>query len=215
MVALAAMSDQALACTFRELQHELPARLYRVLHNWEDARDAAQTAFLKCWRRRERLHDVRDLRSWLFRIGLNAALDLRRQVAVRRAVPLDALGDTVPKHAGADTADEVLHREELELLRHALRQLRPAEREVFVLRQDVGLTYDEIAAARGQPVGTVKTLMRAAVRKLRHRLGERPAAGGRHRDAPLHTSSQRQRGEHTSPKRQRGEGVALAGASGL
>jgi RNA polymerase sigma-70 factor (ECF subfamily) len=176
MAPQAVMSDDSLAGTFQELQHELPVRLYHVLRNWEDARDAAQTAFLRCWRWRDRLHDVRDVRSWLFRIGLNAALDLRRQVAVRRAVPLDALGDTVATHAGADAADEVLHQEELDLLRHALRELRPAEREVFVLRQDVGLTYDEIAAARDQPVGTVKSLMRAAVRKLRHRLGEPAAA---------------------------------------
>jgi RNA polymerase sigma-70 factor (ECF subfamily) len=176
MAPQAVMSEEMLAGTFQEIYHDLLARLFRVLRNWEDARDAAQTAFLRCWRWRDRLYSVRDLRAWLFRVGLNAALDLRRQVEVRRAVPLDALGDTLPARSGAPAVDELLHRERLQLLKDALHHLRPAEREVFVLRQDVGLSYDEIADLRGQPVGTVKTLMRSALRTLRVRLGERTAA---------------------------------------
>jgi RNA polymerase sigma-70 factor, ECF subfamily len=172
----AALSDDVLVGTFREIYHDLLPRLFRILRNWEDARDAAQTAFLRCWRWRDRLDTVKDLRAWLFRVGLNAALDLRRQGEVRRAVPLEALGDTLPTRSGANAADEVLHRERLQRLQDALRKLRPAEREIFVLRQDVGLTYEEIAVARGQPVGTVKTQMRAALRKLRERLGEPVAA---------------------------------------
>ena len=175
MLRQAAVSEHILTGTFREIYHDLLARLFRILRNWEDAQDAAQTAFLRCWQWRDRLGAVRDLRAWLFRIGLNAALDLRRQKAVRRAVPLEALGDTLPARSGATSVDELLHRERLQFLQDALRRLRPAEREVFVLRQDVGLTYEEIAVARGQPIGTVKTLMRTALRKLRVRLGERAA----------------------------------------
>src|SRR5262245_47850689 len=176
MTPQAATSDHALVCTFEEIHHDLLARLFRILRNWEDARDAAQTAFLRCWRWRDRLDTVKDLRAWLYRVGLNAALDLRRQGEVRRAVPLEALGDTLPTRSGANAADEALHRECLQLLQDALRKLRPAEREVFILRQDVGLTYEEIAVGRGQPVGTIKTQMRAAVRKLRERLGQLAAA---------------------------------------
>jgi len=171
MVQQAVMPDDLLVTTFREVYQDLLARLFRILRNWEDARDAAQTAFLHCWRWRDRLDTVKDVRAWLFRVGQNAALDLRRQGEVRRAVPLEALGGTLPTRSGANAADEVLHRERLQLLQDALRKLRPAEREVFILRQDVGLTYEEIAVARNQPVGTIKTQMHAAVRKLRKRLG--------------------------------------------
>ena len=55
---------------------------------------------------------------------------------------------------------------------------------MFVLRLEVALTYEAIAAARGQPVGTVKTLMRAALRKLRHRLADHRAGEGPHRSCP-------------------------------
>ncbi len=55
----------------------------------------------------------------------------------------------------------------LERLRRAIMELRPDEKEVFLLRQNGELTYDQIAEVRGSPVGTVKTQMRSAVQKLR------------------------------------------------
>jgi RNA polymerase sigma-70 factor (ECF subfamily) len=168
--------ENALSRAFREAHHDLMGALYGVLGNWEDARDAAQTAFLKCWKVRDELENVRDLRAWLFRVSLNAARDLRRKQQLRRSVSLEALGDALPAHAGESAEDEAVHRERLRRLQSALRELRPSEREVFILRQDTGLTYEEIAEARGYPIGTVKTLMRLALRKLRHRLSEAPAA---------------------------------------
>jgi RNA polymerase sigma-70 factor (ECF subfamily) len=167
-------SEHVLAKTFREAHHDLMGLLFRILGNWEDARDAAQTGFLKCWKLRHELDNVRDLRSWLFRVTLNSARDIRRREGIRRALPLDALGDTVPNHGGLSTEDELVHRERLRRLQTALRELRPAEREVFILRQDTGLTYEEIAEARGYPIGTVKTHMRMALRNLRARLAEEP-----------------------------------------
>lgn len=161
---------------FAELAPELTGRLFLILHDWEDARDATQTAFLRCWRRRDRLVGVRDLRAWLLRIGVNVALDLRRQADRRRAVSLEELADTVPERSRAGAEAEALRRERLDLLRAALGQLRPAEREVFVLRQQGGLTYAAIAAARGQPVGTVKTLMHTALTKLRERFADQRGA---------------------------------------
>jgi RNA polymerase sigma-70 factor (ECF subfamily) len=168
--------EHVLARTYLDVHAELVGLLFGVLRNWEDARDAAQNGFLKCWKFRNELDNIRDLRSWLIHVSLNAARDLRRREEIRRAVPLDVLGDSVPTRSGATAEDEVIHRERLWRLQAALRELRPAEREVFILRQDTGLTYEEIAEARGYPVGTVKTLMRMALRKLRHRLVEVEAA---------------------------------------
>lgn len=57
--------------------------------------------------------------------------------------------------------------ETLDRLRIAIGQLRQDEKEVFLLRQNGDLTYEEIAVIRRAPVGTVKTQMRAALSKLR------------------------------------------------
>ena len=61
--------------------------------------------------------------------------------------------------------------ESLQQLRQALSDLRPEEKEVFLLRQNGELTYEQIAEMHNRPVGTVKTQMRRALHKLRKVLG--------------------------------------------
>ena len=61
--------------------------------------------------------------------------------------------------------------EAAEFLRQALLHLRPEEKEVFLLRQNGELTYEQIAELHNRPVGTVKTQMRSALQKLRKVLG--------------------------------------------
>ena len=51
--------------------------------------------------------------------------------------------------------------------RDALMHLRPEEKEVFLLRQNGALTYEQIAELHARPVGTIKTQMRSALMKLR------------------------------------------------
>ena len=66
----------------------------------------------------------------------------------------------------------VEHDERLARLREALRELRPEEQEVFLLRQNGELTYEEIATTLDVPTGTVKTRMRLALARLREVLEE-------------------------------------------
>jgi RNA polymerase sigma-70 factor (ECF subfamily) len=63
-----------------------------------------------------------------------------------------------------------MHRERLAMLRGAIGRLRPEQREIFLLRQDGQMTYEQIAEAVSSPVGTVKTRMRLALAKLRESL---------------------------------------------
>ena len=58
-------------------------------------------------------------------------------------------------------------RESVERVRLAIHGLRQEEKEVFLLRQNGELTYEQIAEIRNRPVGTVKTQMRSALQKLR------------------------------------------------
>jgi RNA polymerase sigma-70 factor (ECF subfamily) len=156
---------------FNEVRAELVSTLFFVLGNHEDAQDAAQDAFLKCWRTRAGLADVRNLRAWIFRVGLNAAKDLQRSAWRRRAKPLGLA--TEGETPAASPAETLEVKEDLEQLRTALHELRPEEKAVFLLRQNGDLTYEEIAHLRRSPVGTVKTQMRAALQKLRRALKEK------------------------------------------
>jgi len=152
--------------TFNELRDELVSTLWYMLGSEQDAQDVAQEAFLRCWRTQDGLPEVQNLRAWIFRVGLNAAKDLQRSAWRRRVRPL--LGAEV-KPIVDDTApgQGVEERETLGQVRQALMQLRPEEKEVFLLRQNGELTYEQIAELRNRPVGTVKTQMRSALQKLR------------------------------------------------
>ncbi|MFN4259352.1 MAG: RNA polymerase sigma factor [Gemmataceae bacterium] len=152
--------------TFQELRDDLLSTLFFLLGHTEDVQDVAQEVFMKCWRAREGLAGIQDLRAWIFRIGLNTAKDLRRSAWKRRARPLQGEPNMImSRHA--PPAEEAENREDCERLRQAILALRPEEQEVFLLRQNGDLTYEQIAEIRHSPVGTVKTQMRSALQKLR------------------------------------------------
>ncbi|MBI2807824.1 MAG: RNA polymerase sigma factor [Planctomycetes bacterium] len=159
-------TEDRLIAAFNELKEELIGTLLFVLGNREDARDAAQDAFIKCWNAREQLPQVINLRAWIFRVCFNTAKDMQRSAWNRRAKPLQAEQYTMMAKDAAPEKD-LERKESIERLRRAILDLREEEKDVFLLRQNGELTYDEIAAMRGCPVSTVKTQMRSALEKLR------------------------------------------------
>lgn len=159
-------SADRLVRAFNDMRDELVSSLLYLLGNREDAQDAAQEAFIKCWRSQETLPDVQNLRAWIFRVGLNTAKDMQRSAWSRKAKPFAADEGLIEGRDGP-IADQLEEREDLGRLQAALLGLRTDEKEVFLLRQNGGLTYEEIAELRKAPVGTVKTQMRSALHKLR------------------------------------------------
>jgi len=157
---------------FSASQAELLGTLYCMLGNSEDARDALQETFVKCWRNRDRVPEIANLRAWIFRIALNTGRDMRSTAWRRRRRPLVKGEETLVADNVAPQAD-ASRREQLGLVRRELRRLRHEEQEVFLLRQNGRMTYQEIAEAIKIPVGTVKTRMRLALTKLRTALEEK------------------------------------------
>lgn len=158
--------EHPVVAAFNALRDELLSTLLYVLGNRDDALDVAQEAFLKCWRNREQVAGVENVRAWIFRIGLNTAKDLRRSAWSRKVKPLVA-EDIMHAARDAVPGQALEERETLDRLRAAIVHLRADEKEVFLLRQNGGFTYEQIAEIRSAPVGTVKTQMRTALIKLR------------------------------------------------
>lgn len=163
--------EDVLIAMFNQVRDELVSTLLYLLSNADDAQDAAQEAFLKCWRARASVPDVQNLRAWIFRVGLNAAKDFQRSAWNRKSRPLPEDDVMLPMRDDAP-GQLVEDQEALDRLRLAITQLRQDEKEVFLLRQNGELTYEQIAEIRNAPVGTVKTQMRTALIKLRKVLGE-------------------------------------------
>ena len=159
-------SADRLTRAFTDMRDELVSTLMYLLGNREDAQDAAQEAFVKCWRTQASLPDVQNLRAWIFRVGLNTAKDMQRSAWSRRAKPMIA-DETMIVGRDEGPGHLLEEQEDTDRLRVAIMDLRQDEKEVFLLRQNGGLTYEEIAEMRKTPVGTVKTQMRSALQKLR------------------------------------------------
>lgn len=160
-----AASHQRLEDTFTRCQAELLGTLYYLTGNREDAQDALQEAFVKCWRRLQQVSEVQNLRAWVFRIALNTGRDMRQTAWRRKRQALPEESSMLS--SGDDPTSHAMREERESALRDAIWELRDEEKEVFLLRQNGELTYDEIGAALAVPVGTVKTRMRAALRRLR------------------------------------------------
>lgn len=162
------IGDASLVEAFETLRDELTSTLAFFLRNREDAMDIAQEAFLKCWRNREECGKVVNLKAWIYRVALNAARDLKRSAWRRKS---RAMPEQEPPMEAPGGVELVQQEEERRRVRDAVVLLRTEEREVFLLRQNGELTYEEIADATGRPVGTVKTQMRTALQKLKEWLG--------------------------------------------
>jgi RNA polymerase sigma-70 factor (ECF subfamily) len=151
---------------FARSQAELLGTLYCVVGNLEDARDALQETFLKCWRHREELAEIDNVKAWVFRVALNTGRDCRSAAWRRKRQPLPPEANVLVASDSSPQAS-LERAEQLAQLRAAIARLRPEEQEVFLLRQNAGLSYDEISRTIETPLGTVKTRMRMALARLR------------------------------------------------
>jgi RNA polymerase sigma-70 factor (ECF subfamily) len=165
VVAARAGSGDAFAVLMDRYRAPVVRLAYRLTRDADEAKDIAQDAFFRAYRRLSEFHPDRPFSRWLFVIARNASLDaLRRR---RRAATLGSGGDSVPEPGPEEIA---LRHEEAERVRLALETLPARYREVLELYYVNGLRYREIADAIGIPIGTVKTFLSRAKRQLREEL---------------------------------------------
>jgi RNA polymerase sigma-70 factor (ECF subfamily) len=165
-----------------ERSGDVYALLYRLTEDAEEARDLTQEVFLQAFRNIGGFRGEADLRTWLYRIAVNQARNRWRWWKRRRrdrTVSLDApagddrdapLGANLPDHVGGDPEQHALARERERALLSALRSLARPYREVILLRDIEGLSYEDVALALGMNVGTVKSRLSRGRAELRRRL---------------------------------------------
>ena len=136
----------------------------RITGNREDALDVSQTAFLKAYDNLPRFKPTHRFFSWLYRIGMNEALDVvgRRKNYSRLSL------ETADPSAGPEA--EYWGNQAGRRLQEALMELSPAYRAVIVLRHLHGLSYREIGEVVEAPAHTVKSRLFTARRELRLKL---------------------------------------------
>jgi RNA polymerase sigma factor (sigma-70 family) len=178
----AAGDEAAFAALVRRHERAVYNLSYRLLGDREDALDAAQDTFLRCYRALPRFRGEASFRTWLTGIAINvcrsrlAGAERRQRGRTQALVHLDPeSGDAVPLPLPDPAPDPERRARAGELrdaLARALLELSPEHREVLLLREMSGLEYDEVAAAMGCALGTVKSRIARARAALRQALEE-------------------------------------------
>jgi RNA polymerase sigma-70 factor, ECF subfamily len=151
--------------------------LLRMLGHRERAEDLAQETFLRIIKGAQAWEHRARFQTWLFTIARNLCADAGRRDRFRKADSLDAegpdgeaplvdtvIGNEIDPARGAESA--ILR----PLLQKALMALPVEQREVFILREQSGVAFKEIAEILGVNENTVKSRMRYAIEALRKAL---------------------------------------------
>ena len=141
--------------------------VYRMCGDVELAEDAAQDAFIQAWLHLPSFRPGTSLRNWIYRIAVNAALDVLRREPKTPLVDLETL--SMPDSlAGPETV--LLEKERAFAVQQAILSLTEANRSILTLREYGGLSYQEIAATLNIPLGTVMSRLNYARDRLRELL---------------------------------------------
>ena len=170
---LIALARQGQTEAFGELVRRYQDRLYNVVYGYlndaEEAQDVVQEAFLSAFQSVDGFKGGSRFFTWLYRIAINHAIDLKRKrrALVRREVI--AADDLQPEDVSVDSRPDapVERNEEAHRVRRALARLSPEHRLVLVLKEMDGLRYEEIAAVINVPIGTVRSRLHRARLELR------------------------------------------------
>ncbi len=161
---------------FETLVKEYEKNVYnlalRMTGNSEDAADMSQEAFIKAYNSLSSFRGDSKFSVWLYRIVSNVCLDYLRSRTRKPTVSLSTENDD-GEEVELDIADESQSPELLldrsltrDAVRRGLAALPPDHREILLLREIQGLSYEEIAAALGLEAGTVKSRIFRARKKL-------------------------------------------------
>lgn len=166
--------EQAFAQLMRDNEKRIYTLTLRMTGNPEDAMDLAQDTFLNAWKGLKFFKGDSAFSTWLYRLASNACIDFLRRQKRRQDISLPLAADSEEEDRLPDVPDDRFRpdtRLEQQELRRAvnegLQQLSDEHRQVLVMREVNGLSYQEIADILDLEAGTVKSRIARARLSLR------------------------------------------------
>lgn len=165
---------QAFRQLFDRYHRRAFAVAYGVLKNRQDAMDVVQEGFVKVHRHLASFQGTSSFYTWLYRIVMNLAIDQLRRKKTQKPVEYDdalaqddvASEEIMPRMLDANPRKTVIRRELLIRVQAALETLPEYHRQVIVLREIEGLSYEEMAEVLEVPKGTIMSRLFHARRKM-------------------------------------------------
>lgn len=166
---------------FRELVERYQSKIYAVLlgmlHDHDAAWEVSQETFIKALRSLDRFKGEASFYTWLYRIGVNLAIDHQRREWRRPVVNVDEGIAESQESAQEDLRRNdpyrlVRNREIGERVRAAIDQLTPEHRAAILLREVEGLSYEDISKVMQCAKGTVMSRLHYARKRLQALLAD-------------------------------------------
>jgi RNA polymerase sigma-70 factor (ECF subfamily) len=147
------------------------ALILRVVRDRGIAEDLVQETFLRVWNRIHGFDAQKgSIGPWLLAVARNRAIDYLRSAAGRERNAVEYEEKDHPA-LFCDMEKEILASDKVRIIKAAIQKLSPNQRQAIELAYFEGLSQSEMAERLGQPLGTVKTWVRTALKTLRDELG--------------------------------------------
>lgn len=179
LVSLAVSDDRdAFGEIVRRWERKIFALCFGMLGREDDARDAAQEAFIAAYKNLANFRGEARVSSWLHRIAVNQCLTTKRRQKTRSEDFIDD-GDGSEERifvaaARYSPANEAEQGERLKIIRQAVGALPTDLRQVIVMKEFEQMTFQEISETLEVPLSTVKSRLYTALKQLRMRLERTP-----------------------------------------
>lgn len=165
----------------RRYQRPIVSYVYRMLNDYESALDVTQEVFIKVYNSLERYSAEYKFSTWLYRIAHNAAIDhMRRNPHNSQSIETENAEGAYELQIESSLPSPETERERSEWrteIEAVVKCLPAAYRDLILLRHSQDLSYDEIAAITGLPLGTVKNRLFRAREMMRELFIDRGIKG--------------------------------------
>jgi RNA polymerase sigma-70 factor (ECF subfamily) len=174
---LRARDPQAMSDLYDRYGRLAYSLILRVVRNAAIAEDLVQETFLRVWNRVQSFDAQRGaLGAWVMTVARNRAIDYLRSLDGRMSQNTYELNKLEHPSLFTNFEDSALTLDRAQRLAGAFQKLTPHQREVIELAYYEGLSQTEMAERMKQPLGTVKTWVRTALKTLRDELAEAATA---------------------------------------
>ena len=163
-------NPQAFAALVEQYEKPVYNVALRMLRNSEDARDIAQTVFMKAYQNLSSYDPQYKFYSWIYRMAINESLNILR-VRGRDAGPVD---ERIAED-GAGPSELLAGEQRRDVVLAAVDRLKPEHRAVIVLRYFVDRNYEDMGEILGIDARTVKSRLYTARQLLKDQLAARGA----------------------------------------
>jgi RNA polymerase sigma-70 factor (ECF subfamily) len=149
----------------RRYQIKIHDLCYKMLKNYDDARDIAQVAFLKAYRNINKFYGHSKFTTWLYRIAVNTCLNF-----IKKQRPTEEIREEILELPKDNPVQRYKNKRIREQIYGAVAKLPNVQKTVFTLRALEEMPYQEISEILKKPLSTVKVNYHLAVKNLKNYL---------------------------------------------